>query len=317
MSKRPKHWIKLWVSWLTTPAHFDLSEGAFGLGPLLLLLATWDGTHEGGGWLLTEDGAPMSESTMARATHRTVARLRSQIDELVKCKTLSVREDGARGFANFGHWQETKDAKRMRVGRANKPANSSEEGSPLVQPRRLTADADADADADSSLRSSTPTPPPEGPASTPPFALDAKPTKPGKAKKPKPQPDERIEQVLAAIDAERERAGLPPLTASQRTATTIAGAFGRGATLERVLAVVGAFGDEVAKGAVGRDVLNATTMFTGPSSSRGGGFAWGESLVDRGLGGAPANNNRRGPAAPSPRPEVSGEVDLGEIGGAT
>lgn len=28
MSERPKHWVKLWVSWLTSPAHLELSGGA-------------------------------------------------------------------------------------------------------------------------------------------------------------------------------------------------------------------------------------------------------------------------------------------------
>jgi hypothetical protein len=115
---RPKHWVKLWVSWLTTPAHMELSEGALGLGPLLLLLCTWDGEYKSGGWLLNEAGGPMSREALARATHRTRVRLDEQLAELCACKTLVARaDDGALGFEGFGHWQETSSAKRMRVKR--------------------------------------------------------------------------------------------------------------------------------------------------------------------------------------------------------
>jgi hypothetical protein len=118
MAKRARHWVKLWVDWLDSKAHAELSEGAFGLGPLLLLLAVWDGTYEGGGWLLNEAGKPMSLEALARLTHRTVQRLRSQLDELEWCLTLKRREDGALGFPNFGRWQETKSAKYMRTKRS-------------------------------------------------------------------------------------------------------------------------------------------------------------------------------------------------------
>ena len=119
MSSRPRNWIKLWVSWLTTPAHLDLSEGAFGLGPLLLLLCTWDGTYEGGGWLLAEDGTPLTATSLMRATHRgSIGRLNSQLAELFKCGTLKRREDGAIGFPKFGRWQESKSARSNRKARA-------------------------------------------------------------------------------------------------------------------------------------------------------------------------------------------------------
>lgn len=117
--RRPRHWIRLWVAWLTTPAHLELSEGAFGLGPLLLLLCTWDGTYDGGGWLLAEDGSPMSDIALMRATHRrSRGSLHRQLNELVRCGTLKLREDGALGFPKFGRWQETKAAKYMRTKRA-------------------------------------------------------------------------------------------------------------------------------------------------------------------------------------------------------
>lgn len=105
MAERPKHWIKLWVSWLTTPAHLELSGGALGLGPLLLLLATWDGEYDSGGWLLGEDGKPYSKDALARATHRSRAELDRQILELVRVGTLVVDGNGAFGFRRFGRWQ--------------------------------------------------------------------------------------------------------------------------------------------------------------------------------------------------------------------
>lgn len=124
MASRPKHWVKLWVSWLTTPAHIELSEGAIGLGPLLMLLATWDGDYNGGGWLLSESGTPLSVDAIARATRRTREAIESQIAELILCKTLTRREDGALGFPKFGHWQETRNASYMRTVRADIQAAS-------------------------------------------------------------------------------------------------------------------------------------------------------------------------------------------------
>lgn len=123
MADRPKHWVKLWVSWLTTPAHLELSGGALGLGPLLILIATWDGEYASGGWLLAEDGTPMSRDAMARAVHLTRAHLDRYIGELLRCRTLTIREsDGAVGFAKFGRWQETASASRMRRQRAHSDA---------------------------------------------------------------------------------------------------------------------------------------------------------------------------------------------------
>lgn len=138
MSDRPKHWVKLWVSWLTTPAHLELSGGALGLGPLLILIATWDGEYASGGWLLAEDGTPMSRDAMARAVHLTRAHLDRYIGELLRCRTLTIREsDGAVGFAKFGRWQETASASRMRKQRAHSDAGSDAQ---TVDGRRETAE---------------------------------------------------------------------------------------------------------------------------------------------------------------------------------
>lgn len=326
MGERPKHWIKLWVSWLTSPAHLELSGGALGLGPLLLLLATWDGEYASGGWLLGEDGKPYDRNALARATHRSRSELDRQMLELVRVGTLVIDGRGAYGFAHFGKWQETSAATRMRRHRER----NSDAGSDA---QRDAQTGDGRRETVNSLRSSTPTPPREGSSSgitvetraeaehIGGFALtEPKPT--GKAKtKPKPAADERIARILDAIDRERARCvpPLPPLTATQRNATTIAAAFGRGATVERLLECVGAWGRLVERDPSKASRLTPSKLFSGPNAQHGyaGGLAWCEELLDEertGVARSPssraANTSRRGPAAPSPRPTESGEVDL-------
>lgn len=179
---RPRHWIKLWVSWLDSKAHLELSEGAFGLGPLLLLLASWDGEYESGGWLLNQAGAPMSRDALARATHRTVARLDSQLAELVACETLSTREDGALGFANYGHWQETAQAKRTRNYRHK--SRHSDGGSNASGDGGCDAQTEDGRRQSSSLRSEPPVVPAGDECPNPPIlALAPPPSDPPKAKK--------------------------------------------------------------------------------------------------------------------------------------
>jgi hypothetical protein len=136
--------------------------------------------------------------------------------------------------------------------------------------------------------------------------------------------ESRIGEILDAIDRERARCTppLPPLTETQRSATTIAAAFGRGATVERLLECVGAWGRYVERDPSKASRLTPSKLFSGPNAQRGyaGGLAWCEELIDeeRVLEvRAKRVTRQRGPAEPSPRPESSGEVDLGEIGGAT
>jgi hypothetical protein len=302
MAERPKHWVKLWVSWLTSPAHLELSGAALGLGPLLLLLATWDGEYESGGWLLGADGKPYDRKALARATHRRDRKeLDAQLTELVRCGTLTIRSDGALGFAGFGRWQETKDAKRMRVKRANDEpngtANSSSQSSRDVQPRRETVDADGEF----SLRSNTPTP------------------RSGKRSKPELNPDDIA--VLDALDEARVRQGLDPMSAEARTTGTIAKRRKLGATQPQLLEQVAVFERLAERDPSKRTLLCATTPFTAPGAGGGkGGWQWGRDMLDeeRVLEvRAKRVTRQRGPAEPSPRPESSGEVDLGEIGGAT
>jgi len=305
MADRPRHWVKLWVSWLTTPAHLELSEGALGLGPLLMLLARWDGDHDSGGWVVGENGRPLSRDALARATHRTRARLDEQIAELVACGTVTVDEHGAIGFARFGHWQETSSASRMRHARRHRDANSdansdARSDAQTVDGRRKTVDL--------SLRSRSGGAPIG--AETP--AELAEMSRPRPRKRPTVRDPGAAAPVLAAIDEERLRHGLAVLTPTQRNPATILAALGRGATAERLVEVVRGFGRLADREPEKRDVLNATTPFTGPSATRGGGLAWGESLLDRERSGArPAA--RRGAAAPSPRPEVAGTLDLEDL----
>lgn len=227
---RPRHWIKLWVAWLTTPAHFELSEGAFGLGPLLLLLATWDGEYNSGGWLLAEDGSPMSERAMARATHRgSIRRLLQQLCELERCGTLKRREDGAYGFPKFGRWQETEAAKRMRTKRERLP-NSSANGSGNSSTQTL--------DEESQVSS-----------------------KPGRDK-PAKQPDphhQDTDRVLAALhDA---RCSVKPGLTRLRKRDHIRARLADGATVDQLLAVIAYAADECRRKPESLQWLDAVTPF--------------------------------------------------------
>ncbi|MGL5912264.1 MAG: hypothetical protein ACRCZP_19825 [Phycicoccus sp.] len=183
MAERPKHWIKLWVSWLTTPAHLELSGGALGLGPLLLLLATWDGEYDSGGWLLGEGGRPMSRDAIARAVHLTRTHLDRYLSELMACNTLTFREsDGAIGFAKFGRWQETRNAKYNRTAR--KDAHASAHGvqaseQQTVDDRRQTTELATQATPPTPSRGVSSESPAEAAfLSHPPAKVPTKPTKP-------------------------------------------------------------------------------------------------------------------------------------------
>lgn len=312
MAERAKHWIKLWVSWLTTPAHLELSEGAFGLGPLLLLLATWDGEYDSGGWLLAEDGSPMSREAMARATHRERKRLDSQLSELVRCKTLSIRDDGALGFPHFGHWQETRNAKYNRTAR--KAAHGdAHDGAHSVQDRghpRVQQTVDGRRETTELATQATPPTPASG-------------GRKARRKKPDTSPD--VAAVLDAIDAARADVGLPPLSPSQRDPTTIAARLAKGATFHECLAVVAAFRRLAQREPDKRSVLNASTPFTGPSGTRPGGWAWGMGMVEQARpGGGQAPQRRTLPtaaeiqarrAAEAPTGPTADPDALAEIGG--
>lgn len=253
MAARPRNWVKLWVDWIDSKAHAELSEGAFGLGPLLLLLAVWDGQYESGGWLLNEAGAPMSYEALARLTHRSVARLQVHLKELEWCNTIQRREDGAWGFPKFGKWQESKSAKSMRLKRSHDGSQSGN-SEPKCEPQ--TEDGRR-----GSLREPTPTPPRRG-------------------KSPPAQLDLRVAAVLDRIDVHRERLRLPKLSDDQRAPNTILARLKAGVTVEKLLAVADAFGRYCDRNPSKRSILNASTPFTGPSGERGGGFAWGLSMLD-------------------------------------
>jgi hypothetical protein len=86
--------------------------------------------------------------------------------------------------------------------------------------------------------------------------------------------------VLDRVDFHRVRLALAPMTAGQRTAKTITSRLREGASLEQCLAVVDAFGRLADREPGKRTLLNATTPFTGASSERGGGWAWGLRMLD-------------------------------------
>lgn len=241
---RPRHWIKLWVAWLTTPAHFELSEGAFGLGPLLLLLCTWDGEYASGGWLLAEDGSPMSRPALQRATHRSsLARLDSQIAELVKCGTLKKREDGAFGFPKFGQWQETKAAKRMRTKREREREQFAHGDGQTEDDRRQTF---------SSLRSDQHA----SHAGQPSVAKRAARSKPKAIDDPH---RDATTQVLRSLN--ETRASIAPDLTPLRKRDHIRARLADGATVEQLLAVIAFAADECRRKPEALRWLDAVTPF--------------------------------------------------------
>lgn len=192
MAERTRHWVKLWVSWLTTPAHIDLSEGALGLGPLLLVLARWDGDYHSGGWLLADDGSPIGRDALARATHRTRQRLDAQLAELVRCGTLTTREDGAVGFRHYGRWQETSQAKRTRRYR-DRHSDAERDGQTL-DVRRQTTDQEQP----------PPTPPPAEGSNAPSSTSSAAPAPSPRPRRGKPRaapPDGFAQRCFDALVA--------------------------------------------------------------------------------------------------------------------
>ncbi len=198
MAERARHWIKLWVAWLTTPAHVELTGAALGLGPLLLLLATWDGEHDSGGWLLAEDGSPISREALARATHRTRQQLDRELAELVKCRTLTVRDDGAIGFARYGHWQETSSATRTRRYRErHRDAQCDATGDGDVRAQFVICDAQTE-DGRREINKPPPTPPPaEGGQVL--VSPSAAPAKPRRGKPRRTPPDGFAEQCFEVL----------------------------------------------------------------------------------------------------------------------
>lgn len=292
-----RSWVKLWSSYWTSNSHAIIGADALLVGAVLMSAMRWT-PGDLDAWAVDEQDAPLPEALFAIRSQLPARRVSVALAKLEMVGTLKRRADGAWGMPKFGRYQESADAARKRKA-PRKPDGSSAEVPALAE-----AEADAEADANS-LRSSTPTPPPSEL-----FDLESKPTKPGKAKKPKPQPDGRIEQVLAAIDAERARRDppLPPLTETQRSATTIAAAFGRGATVERLLECVGAWGRYSDRDPSKASMLNPAKLFSGPNHRTGfqGGLSWCEDLLDEERSGAPRNSSagrptptRIGPALPT------------------
>ncbi len=276
MAERARHWIKLWVAWLTTPAHVELSGGALGLGPLLLLLATWDGEYDSGGWLLAEDGSPISREALARATHRTRQQLDRELAELVKCRTLTVRDDGAVGFARYGHWQETSQATRTRRYRErHRDAPCDARGDGDVRAQFVICDAQTE-DGRREINKPPLTPPAEGESAAP-----ATPSKPKRQRKPPAKLPLEVVVVLDRIDEHRLRLGLRPLWPSQRVATHIAARLREGVPLDVLCHAVDARAADVEAHPEHARWFDATSPFTGPSASgRPGGWSVSCSLLE-------------------------------------
>ncbi len=271
MSGGGARWIKLWVSWLTTPAHVELSAGALGLGPLLMLLATWDGEYGSGGWLLAADGSALGLESLARVTHRTVVQLERELAELVKCRTLTVRDDGVIGFGRFGHWQETSQATRTRRYRErHRDANSTRHSD-------AASDIDRDGQKEEGRRKEPPlTPPAEGESAAP-----ATPSKPKRQRKPPAKLPLEVVVVLDRIDEHRLRLGLRPLWPSQRVATHIAARLREGVPLDVLCHAVDARAADVEAHPEHARWFDATSPFTGPSASgRPGGWSVSCSLLE-------------------------------------
>ncbi len=313
MSSRSRNWIKLWVSWLTTPAHVELSDGALGLGPLLLLLASWDGDYDSGGWIVADDGTPIGRDAIARQTHRTRKALDAQLLELQRCGTLSVREDGALGFRRFGHWQETSQATRMRRHRSRH--GDTKRDAQTGDGRRET------------VEQPPPTPPPAEGSPAP-----ATPSKPKRQRKPPAELPPEVVVVLDRLDEHRLRLGLRPLWPSQRVATHIAARLREGVPLDVLCHAVDARAADVEAHPEHARWFDATSPFTGPSASgRPGGWSVSCSLLEdwnrrqrraavrhewAPPGGETAAETRarlEGPSQPSsaaPGPTVAGDVEV-------
>lgn len=102
----------------------------------------------------------------------------------------------------------------------------------------------------------------------------------GARRRPAKQVDERAARVLDRVDEHRVRLGLAPM-GEGRTETTVLARLRDGVTVDKLIAVVDAFGRLADREPDKRTVLCATTPFTAPRGDKPGGFAWGLSLLDR------------------------------------
>lgn len=311
-------WVKLWDSWLKSHSHAELSSGALGLGPLLMLLAVWDGEHDSGGWLVNASGKSLSPDALARLTHRSSDELIDQIQELIECKTMARRDDGVVGFPCYGHWQETSQAARNRKYRGKVASDSAGEAAGDVEiddsgvasggsgdNERHTEDTDAVTVTPLVTQKVTPRrKKEEGRVNNPPLPPKGNDSR---LRKPKHATSQEAAEVLDRIDGWRQRLGLSAMPAGARDPKTIQARLDEGATVELAISVVDAFGELALRDPSKRSVLCATTPFTGSSSRGPGGWAWGLRLVDeatspqwRGTGPA-----RIGPALPDWRDVVA------------
>jgi hypothetical protein len=175
---------------------------------------------------------------MMRETHRiSRGRLNAQIAELIKCKTIVRRDDGALGFPNYGKWQETKAAKRMRTKRERE--------------REQFANGDGPSDAQTTDDRRQREQQLASQAGQPPVAKRA-------AKTPDPHADATTLVLRALNDARSSvTSGLTPLRKREHIRARIAG----GATVEQLLAVIAFAADECRRKPEALRWLDAVTPF--------------------------------------------------------
>jgi hypothetical protein len=102
--------------------------------------------------------------------------------------------------------------------------------------------------------------------------------------------------VLARIDEHRVRWGMPAISPSARSDTTILARLRDGATIVELLAGVEARARKADRDVSDRASLNATTPFTGPSANGPGGWSFTCQLLDREC----AASSSRAPAGDTP-----------------
>lgn len=116
MSRRPRHWAKVWLDWFDSPSHELIDPRLLGLGAKLLLLATPAQNpyeSDASAWLVSPAGEPWPVETIARRLRVQPEEAKCLLDELVKVETMA-RQGGAYGFPKWWTWQESPDARRKR-----------------------------------------------------------------------------------------------------------------------------------------------------------------------------------------------------------
>jgi len=251
------------------------SESLLGIGPnaralfwTLFTCAWWDEESPEGRMLESPDPTDAkSIEALGVMSDLTQGQARTALERLRRKHIVAIDDHGVITLPKFRKWQRGESYERVKKHRSSVSETPRETDN--ADSRQQTADADQP----------PPTPPVEGSGGLV-LVPDVKPGRRGAGKRPPPKPDERAAAVLDRVDFHRVRLALAPMTAGQRTAKTITSRLREGASLEQCLAVVDAFGRLADREPGKRTLLNATTPFTGASSERGGGWAWGLRMLD-------------------------------------